>query len=349
MFSLILVYFYILTNINCSLNGKYINNRCICNFGWKGKNCDILNFKPLNLSQGYHNSSYASWGGNIIYNNNKYHLFVSQIENKCGLEHYSTNSKIIRAESKTYFGPFKYAETIIPTFSHNPSIHKYNDDWILFYIGENRTAINCSSNILTLKQKNNDIKYIILNNDFKSKSKIFNVEFRNTNETYFTNPAPLVDNGTIFLAYQSFLKNIKDRISLSKYDLEKKQFNYITSITKNNPLCLAGMEEDPFIWKSDMGYHMISHGMCPSGFLQSRYHYSLDSINWYQSKNNPYSYSVKLIDNSYKLFFRMERPKIIFDKNNKLVGISLAVCDEGFIKCLIKQSGITYTIVRELI
>ena len=45
----------------------------------------------------------------------------------------------------------------------------------------------------------------------------------------------------------------------------------------------------------------------------------------------------------------MERPKMIFDKNNKLVGISLAVCDDGFNECILKQSGMTYTIIRELV
>ena len=45
----------------------------------------------------------------------------------------------------------------------------------------------------------------------------------------------------------------------------------------------------------------------------------------------------------------MERPKMIFDKNNKLVGISLSVCDIGFYECVIKQSGKTYTIIREFI
>ena len=104
-----------LGDIKCSLNGKYLDNKCICNSQWKGANCDILNFKPLNLSKGYHNMSYASWGGNIIYQDDKYHLFVSEIENKCGLEYYSTNSKIIRAESESYSGPYQYSETIIKT------------------------------------------------------------------------------------------------------------------------------------------------------------------------------------------------------------------------------------------
>ena len=43
-------------------------------------------------TKGYHNLSAASWGGNILYENGTYHLFVAEMVNNCGLDKYGTNS-----------------------------------------------------------------------------------------------------------------------------------------------------------------------------------------------------------------------------------------------------------------
>ena len=32
--------------------------------------------------------------------------------------------------------------------------------------------------------------------------------------------------------------------------------------------CVAGTGEDPFLWRSARGWHMLYHGMCPSGVWQ---------------------------------------------------------------------------------
>ena len=322
-------------NLDCSLNGECSNNKCSCDKQWKGSKCNILDFEPYNISKGYHNKSYASWGGNVIYHNNKYHLFVSQITDHLDLSHWGTNSEIIRAESDYFDGPFEMKQIILKPFAHNPSIHKYNNKFILFYITSPQVYNNITNNIKYIESYN-------LYNWSESYYTLFNDNLNN----YHVNPAPLIDNNTIYLAYQTGTKNKKDIIGLSKKN--NNSFNFINYLTKYNELCIAGMEEDPFIWKSKRGYHMISHGMCPSGVYQSRYHYSLDLINWYQSDKQPYYYLIKLNNDKYKLFYRMERPKMIFDKNNNLVGLSTSVCDNNFNTCNLQQKGMTYTIIRKL-
>ena len=330
MIIIIILIFSCINILDCSLNGDCLDNKCVCDSQWKGNNCNVMNFENHNLSKGYHNKSYASWGGNVIKYNNKYHLFVSQISNKLDLSYYATNSQIIRTESNNFDGPYEMKQIILKPFAHNPQIMKYNNEYILFYIGNNTN--NNQSHINYIKSSNLiswSIPYKVHINSF---------------QTFYSNPSPLFYNNSIYLSYQSN----KDSISISKTNNYSNNFNYITTITKNNNLCIAGMEEDPYIWRSNRGFHIISHGMCPSGVFQSRYHYSLDAIKWYKSLRDPYNYLIKLINGKNKLFYRMERPKLIII-NNTLVGLINSVCDNNFNICNLKQKGMTYTIIRKLV
>ena len=139
---------------DCSLNGDHINSDCICDPGWKGLLCDILDVQPVNNS-GYKNTSnYSSWGGNSIFVDGQYHLFAAQFVRHCNLDHWGTNSHIIHATSETIDGPFKYVETVVDVWSHNPTIRQAPDGtFVLFMIGTGTTVpgkiATCNSSKLT--------------------------------------------------------------------------------------------------------------------------------------------------------------------------------------------------------
>lgn len=109
----------------------------MCDAGWKGTRCDLLDVKITPDTVGYHNESFASWGGNIIYEDGKYHLFVAQFVNECPLGLWGSASSIVRTQSDSYLGPFEYQETVVGAFSHNPTIRKspYDGKFYLFMIG----------------------------------------------------------------------------------------------------------------------------------------------------------------------------------------------------------------------
>ncbi|GMH87858.1 hypothetical protein TrVE_jg6824 [Triparma verrucosa] len=128
--------------MDCSLNGdceqsSAEGSACLCDRGWKGAHCDVLDIQPTPKTAGYHNESFASWGGNIIFEGGKYHLLVAQFVNECPLGLWGTASSIIRAESDSYLGPFEYKETVVGAFSHNPTIRKspHDGNYYLFMIG----------------------------------------------------------------------------------------------------------------------------------------------------------------------------------------------------------------------
>lgn len=53
-----------MTSSDCSLNGDCVDGSCVCDPWWSGSaTCDVLAINPANKSEGYHNATYASWGG----------------------------------------------------------------------------------------------------------------------------------------------------------------------------------------------------------------------------------------------------------------------------------------------
>jgi hypothetical protein len=93
------------TMSDCSLNGDCLQGKCRCDPAWRGgPNCDVLDVLPVDETRagGYHNHTEASWGGNVVFANGKYHLIVAQIVGHCGLESYGSNSAIVRVRTANF-------------------------------------------------------------------------------------------------------------------------------------------------------------------------------------------------------------------------------------------------------
>merc|ERR1719378_1776113 len=80
--------------------------------------------------------------------------------------------------------------------------------------------------------------------------------------------------------------------------------------------CLAGTGEDPFLYKTKRGWHIIFHGMCPTGIFQAHYAFSTleqDARNWTLSPRQTYSYETRFTNGTNITFARMERPQLAFN------------------------------------
>ena len=58
------------------------------------------------------------------FENGTYHLIVAQMANGCGLDKWGSNSAVVRAESSSPTGPFRYKQTVLRPFAHNPTIRR---------------------------------------------------------------------------------------------------------------------------------------------------------------------------------------------------------------------------------
>ena len=135
-----------ITSVDCAMNGECIKGSggggdsggggvgvdpqspgtCRCFAGWKGSTCERLDLLPVNstlavsgLQLANHSSS---WGGSVIYWQGEYHMFASEITNRCGLYSWTTNSQVIRATSNTWYGPYEKQQVIVPVFAHDANV-----------------------------------------------------------------------------------------------------------------------------------------------------------------------------------------------------------------------------------
>jgi hypothetical protein len=129
------------TDIDCSLNGKCgANNACVCDKPWKGDNCDIMSFLPVDMPQGYgQDPQLVSWGGGVLYDTQEslYHLYVSAMTNGCPLQDWTTNSRIEHAVSYNITGPYVFQDVAVNTWSHNSAPIQLGDGtYAIVHIGD---------------------------------------------------------------------------------------------------------------------------------------------------------------------------------------------------------------------
>mgnify|MGYP002631874311 CR=1 FL=1 len=135
------------TSADCNMNGLCTGGACRCDPWWSGPRCSALRLGPAKPNSGYRTTSGAqgySWGGSVVAGgDNTFHLIASEWTQRCGLEYWTPNSRLIRATSRHVDGPYVFAAEVLPTFYTNPQITAApGGRLLLFAIGQecNRTA-----------------------------------------------------------------------------------------------------------------------------------------------------------------------------------------------------------------
>eukprot|EP00051_Salpingoeca_urceolata_P010074 m.122744 g.122744 ORF g.122744 m.122744 type:complete len:407 (-) comp16574_c0_seq2:462-1682(-) len=323
------------SQLDCSLNGDCVGGRCHCDAAWAAApQCDVLAIEPMDVSTGYHNATYASWGGNVVFADGLYHLFVAQMELHCPLHNWGSNSAIIRATSTKPNGPFVYQQTIVAPFAHNPTIRQAPDGtFVLFFIGgAPSTPVNCSGNSTFSVGVSSSIA-VAWASSVTGPWQQARVNFTNPSAILaggFTNPSPhFLPNGTVVLAFQAQPPGKGwELVGIATADSFQGPYvlNSGEPVTPEAWWCVAGQDEDPFLWRSHRGWHVLMHGMCPTGVLQAHYAFSTDAIHWTTSPRETYPYLVQTTSGKAETFARVERPQLVFGKANK-----------GWVACLTGQ------------
>ncbi len=103
-----------------------------------------LVFDEVALDSKFENDTLSIWGGSIIQGeDNLYHMFYSRWKKDLGWV-WETHSEIAHAVSSSPFGPFEHKGVALPIrgkeywdglCTHNPTVHKYNGKYYLYYMG----------------------------------------------------------------------------------------------------------------------------------------------------------------------------------------------------------------------
>ena len=131
------------TAMDCALNGDCVAGTCHCSLAWSGSaSCDVMAFLPVDKKHqpGYYNATAAAWGGYPVKDDaGNFHLFHAQMLDHCDVfGSWTTNSIVARSTSVSgkVEGPYQFAQEVIPSFAHNPTIRRANDGtFVLYFIG----------------------------------------------------------------------------------------------------------------------------------------------------------------------------------------------------------------------
>lgn len=282
-----------------------------------------FDFEKVTKESGFKMEGYWVWCGSMIKVGSTYHLFASRWKKTGDFpEGYRKKSEIVRATSKSPLGPFKFQEVVIgirdssywdSQMSHNPTIHKIGNEYVLFYIGSDFTTYFNNSKLLLRR-----IGY--------ASSKSITGPWKRSDKPIIdsesNNPAILIDNNKVKLLY----RDAQLRVVLAESD----KYNGVYKIVNDNlsPTCKL---EDFYLFKADNQYHIVCEDNVGglSGYERWGVHlFSVDGINdWKPYKPVVvYNHDIEFSNNTILKCSRRERPQL-FIENGMITYLITAIYD----------------------
>lgn len=333
--------------------------------------------QPAPVNGGFRMDGYWVWGGCPIKGEDgKYHLFVSRWKKDMPFYiGYVFQSEVVRAVSDTPEGPYEFAEVVLkkrgPQYwdgmmTHNPTIRKLGDTYLLFYIG---ATYNFPKPVIPVAQPdslNTPEQWALRNKAYNTirigmaTSKSVYGPWERPNEptldirpekwdnTVVTNPAPFIGkNNEIFLIYRTNTpKGL--RLGIAKADNIGDKFERVS----DEPVFHFDEKrfcEDPFVWWNGQRYEVIMKDL--TGNITGEWHagvhgYSDDGINWkIADPPKAYSRTVLWSNGDTTIQGSFERPQLLINEKGEPTHLFAATADGsgGF-----RNASKTWCMVRPL-
>jgi len=325
------------TNLDCQLVGDCINGQCACDDAWIGENCDTLDERPGWLI--YPNphpviNSSTAWGASIYKDaNNKYHVFEDVVCDNMTDMHIN-NAVIAHAISDNIQGPYKFLDISLPPTSWNPHLSQAPDGTFLLYhniiapfnwpicTGLGLPQAQYSFMDSSVGQTEWSTLAVAASSSLSGPWKIYKLTPDLGPFYHYENPSALIfENGTVLLALRANMKlpNITSPYDERLVVMKANHWSGPYSLVGNVPM-FDNIGEDPFIWQSKRGFHIVYHAMWKpnDGYVDvGGYTYSTDGLIWHHAPKPIYTTSVPLQDIGNEVYFRRERPGFYIE-NGKL-------------------------------
>lgn len=293
------------------------------------------------------------WCGSVIrHDDGRYYMFASRWPKSLGMGAWVTNSEVVLASSDKPEGPYKFEQSVLPPrgpqfwdgcATHNPTIHRHGNQYILFYIGVHydfprptdqtpdrhtyETAWNTKRiGVATAPTPQGPWKRL--------DHPILEPRTGQWDAAITSNPAAVIhEDGSVLLLYKSAPvpypeRNKNRRLSFGLAKAKSISGPY-ERLNLDKPLLIAGKDvsvEDPYIWRADGTYHMIAKAM-DSQLVPSQngfYAWSKDGLDW-KLAEHPQAYDMKWIWSNGKeeKMKKRERPQVLLE-NGKPVMVFFA-------------------------
>jgi hypothetical protein len=320
----------------CSLNGEWDGSSCTCYAPWVGTNCSFLSFTPASNPGGFGMSpNTTSWGGNIIFVEGVYHLYVAQMAFNCSLNTWTSNSQCLHATAATIDGPFIEQDVAVGVWCHNPQVvmdtSGPSPTYWLFHIGEGNggSPKHCNtSEAMMLPGGEQAVGAKAAGSTLHmatSPSGPWVPVGTGPNGGSCNNPAPWrLTNGTWMI-----ICNGDTLLSGPGAAGPWIVVNHISASGKP----VAGTYEDPYLFVDPRGnwhllYHVYTTDVVPScvNSTVSGHYFSVDGLKWTTSPDAPYGNLIQFADGSEMLVSTRERPKLVFDSAGNPTHLLNGVC-----------------------
>ena len=297
---------------------------------------------PAPRNGGFKLDDYWVWCGSAIRGEDgRYHLFASRWPTTYPMHPgWTFASEIVRASADTPEGPYAFEEVVLKQrdstyfdgkVTHNPTIHKSGDTYLLFYTGttyegeispEQMAAGGTAlyEEVWNRKRVGLATSKSVFGPWKRSDQPVLLPRPGHWDEMITSNPAPCVaPDGSIYLVYKSCRdKGVRQgpfHLGLAK----AKDFNSKFERLVDGPLFDFGdpskFVEDPYLWHADGQFHIIMKDMTGAICGESHagiYLSSEDCIHWDLSKaRKAYSRNVLWDDGQRKVMGSFERPQLL--------------------------------------
>ncbi len=309
----------------------------------------FLNTKEIKAGYGFKMDGYWVWCGSVISDPvGGYQMYAARWPKEYPMfEGYIFKSEIVRAWSDNLYGSYEYVETVLPCegtpqwcrkMVHNPTVVKYKDKYLLYFIGSTYSFDAPDGNDIVKLRNKKDLVYdnirigMAVSETARGPWRVMPEPILLPREGKWddiivTNPAPCITpEGKIYLYYRS---NTPDglRIGLAVADTPDGPYKRV----QDKPVTENFHIEDPFVWHNGTCFNMLAKDI--SGNITDgekncgAYFISEDGINWkVGTPAKGYSRTQILEGKGEVTLGCVERPQLFFN-------------EEGFPVCMFAAAG----------
>lgn len=305
----------------------------------------LLNLGPARRAGGFRLDDHWVWCGSCARDDEgRYHLFASRWPRRYPMHPgWVFHSEVVRAVADDPEGPYQFAEVVLPRrdpayfdgqATHNPSIHRCGNMWLLFYTGitypdppPDPAALPAGGSLsyaLAWGMKRIGLATAPAPNGpwTRRDECILDVRSGHWDNGLTSNPAPCVfPDGRVVLLYKSSHRNGHSggpfALGLAGAEHWSKPFARL----HGEPVLRFphGHVEDPFLWHDGRGFRVVAKDM--TGTLSGEKHGGLaassgDGVHW-QIDGPAYSRRIVWDDGEAEVMGALERPFLLRDDRGR--------------------------------
>jgi hypothetical protein len=324
------------------------------------KNPIFERIMPAPVGGGFAQENYWVWGSSVIRGEDgRYHMFVSRWRKELPFHPgWQVGSEIVHAVAEKPEGPYAFTDVALPDrgaqywdghSTHNPKITRYQDTYVLFYMGSTHPfeaavkpdTLTLQSAYTTVSRSNKRIG-IATSKSLDGPWERYDAPVLDTKPgtfySFFTsNPAPWINaDGSVVLIFKARAyerEHYPYQGDMTIGVARAPHFRGPYTVVGNEPIfgeARGGEIEDPFLWRDDAGYHLLAkdqRGRVSGQFQSGILLHSPDGVHWQVDKNPlAYSRTIQWSDGSTQTMGQLERVFGLIE-NGKLTHLFFGTMD----------------------